>query len=233
MKKKVISTEKVLKPKINNPKLTKEILVTDENKKKIKMHSIVERPLTLFLNEQEIVTMMTICDYPKYLAIGYLLNQNMLKKNDKITSVDYDEEISTVVVRTKIKTNYEEKLKKKTLTSGCAQGTVFGDIMEEFEEIKLSKTAKIRASWGQLGNQDISDLYGYQSLVGTGRNVYSFGGVGVSGAYYSVSNQNRTWETSTMKNLGIDLSFFKRKLDVTFEVFDNLFSFKSFMKKII
>ena len=49
------------------------------------MHSIVERPLTLFLNEQEIVTMMTICDYPKYLAIGYLLNQNMLKKNDKIT----------------------------------------------------------------------------------------------------------------------------------------------------
>ena len=147
MKKKVISTEKVLKPKINNPKLTKEILVTDENKKKIKMHSIVERPLTLFLNEQEIVTMMTICDYPKYLAIGYLLNQNMLKKNDKITSVDYDEEISTVVVRTKIKTNYEEKLKKKTLTSGCAQGTVFGDIMEEFEEIKLSKTAKIKASW--------------------------------------------------------------------------------------
>ena len=147
MKKKAISTEKVLKPKINNPKLTKEILVTDENKKKIKMHSIVERPLTLFLNEQEIVTMMTICDYPKYLAIGYLLNQNMLKKNDKITSVDYDEEISTVVVRTKIKTNYEEKLKKKTLTSGCAQGTVFGDIMEEFEEIKLSKAAKIKASW--------------------------------------------------------------------------------------
>src|SRR5690606_93182 len=82
--------------------------------------------------------------------------------------------------------------------------------------------AKIRASWGQLGNQDISDLYGYQSLVSSGSNVYSFGGVGVSGAYYSVSNQNRTWETSTMKNIGIDLSFFKRKLDVTFEVFDNL-----------
>ena len=115
MKKKVISTEKVLKPLINNPKLTKEILVIDENKKKTKMHSVVERPLTLFLNEQEIVTMMTICDYPKYLAIGYLLNQNMLKKNDKITGVDYDEEISTVVVRTKIKTNYEEKLKKKPL----------------------------------------------------------------------------------------------------------------------
>ena len=139
--------EKVLRPLVNNPKLTNEIIVTDENKKKIKVHSVVERPLTLFLNDQEIVTMMTICDYPKYLAIGYLLNQNMLKKNDKITGVDYDEEISTVVVRTKLKTNYEDKLKKKTLTSGCAQGTVFGDIMEEFENIKLSKTAKIKASW--------------------------------------------------------------------------------------
>ena len=139
--------EKVLKPLVNNSKLTNQIIVTDENKKKIKVHSVVERPLTLFLNDQEIVTMMTICDYPKYLAIGYLLNQNMLKKNDKITGIDYDEEISTVVVRTKLKTNYEEKLKKKTLTSGCAQGTVFGDIMEEFEQIKLSKTAKIKASW--------------------------------------------------------------------------------------
>ena len=138
---------KFLKPLVNDQKLTNEIIVTDENKKKIKVHSVVERPLTLFLNDQEIVTMMTICDYPKYLAIGYLLKQNMLKRNDKITGIDYDEEISTVVVRTKIKTNYEEKLKKKTLTSGCAQGTVFGDIMEEFKEIKLSKTAKIKTSW--------------------------------------------------------------------------------------
>ena len=104
---------KILKPKVNNSELTNEIIVTDENKKKIKLHSVVEKPLTLFLNDQEIVTMMTICDYPKYLAIGYLLNQNMLKKNDKITGVDYDEEISTVVVRTKLKTNYEDKLKKK------------------------------------------------------------------------------------------------------------------------
>ena len=139
--------QKVLTPQVNNPKLTNQITVTDENKKKTKVYSVVEKPLTLFLNDQEIVTMMTICDYPKYLAIGYLLNQNMLKKNDKITGIDYDEEISTVVVRTKLKTNYEEKLKKKTLTSGCAQGTVFGDIMEEFENIKLSKTAKIKATW--------------------------------------------------------------------------------------
>ncbi|MDD7884502.1 TonB-dependent receptor [Flavivirga sp. 57AJ16] len=92
-----------------------------------------------------------------------------------------------------------------------------------FETIsEVVSFAKIRASWGQLGNQDINDLYGYQSLVNTSSSVYSFGGVGVSGAYYSVSNQSRTWETSTMKNLGIDLAFFKNKLNITAEVFDNL-----------
>ena len=101
-----------------------------------------------------------------------------------------------------------------------------GWILSEEEFMKpvedLISFAKVRASWGQLGNQDINDLYGYQSLVNVNSNVYSFGGVSASGSYYSVSNSNRTWETSTMKNLGFDFSFFKRKLDVTVELFDNL-----------
>ncbi|MCH7409090.1 TonB-dependent receptor [Belliella sp. DSM 111904] len=82
--------------------------------------------------------------------------------------------------------------------------------------------AKLRASWGQLGNQDIGSLYGHQSLVNMGSNVYAFGGVGVPGAFYSVSNPNRTWETSTMSNIGMDLGFFQRKLNVSFDLFDNL-----------
>ena len=73
----------------------------------------VERALTIFLNAQEIVTAMTINDYPDYLAIGYLLNQNMLRPDDVVTGVDYDEELSVVVVRTKRKTNYEKKLKRR------------------------------------------------------------------------------------------------------------------------
>jgi len=64
---------------------------------------------------------MTINDHPEYLALGYLLNQNMLKADDVVTGVDYDEELSVVVVRTKRKTNYEKKLKKKVQTSGCAR----------------------------------------------------------------------------------------------------------------
>ncbi len=108
---------------------------------------VVERSLTLFLNSQEIVTMMTIGDYPEYLALGFLLNQNMVRADDEVTGIDYDDELETVVVRTKRETDYEEKLKKKVRTSGCAQGTVFGDLMEKFDDIELSKDARLKTSW--------------------------------------------------------------------------------------
>lgn len=91
--------------------------------------------------------MMTIGDYPEYLAIGYLINQNMLRPDDEIVGVDYDDELSVAVVRTVRETDFEEKLKKKVRTSGCAQGTVFGDLMESFETIRLSETARLKTSW--------------------------------------------------------------------------------------
>ncbi|MAI45712.1 MAG: sufurtransferase FdhD [Hyphomicrobiaceae bacterium TMED74] len=106
-----------------------------------------ERPLTLFLNSREIVTMMTIGDHPDLLAVGYLLNQNMLQPDDEITAIEYVEDIETVVVRTARETDYEEKLKKKIRTSGCAQGTIFGDIMEDFDKVGLAPDAKLRTSW--------------------------------------------------------------------------------------
>ena len=107
---------------------------------------VEERPLTIFLNSQEIVTAMTIGDYPDYLALGFLRNQGMLKADDVVTGVDYDEEIETVVVRTERVTSYEEKVKKKTRTSGCAVGTVFGDMMEGLDGLVLPK-AEVRTSW--------------------------------------------------------------------------------------
>jgi FdhD protein len=127
--------------------LTERVTGTDQNGDPLDTHVVVERPLTLFLNRQEIVTMMTICDYPDYLAVGYLVNQNMLDPREKITSIDYEEDIETVVVRTERETDFEDKLRKKTLTSGCAQGTVFGDLMEKFEDIHLPADAEIRTSW--------------------------------------------------------------------------------------
>jgi FdhD protein len=91
--------------------------------------------------------MMTIGDHPDYLAVGYLLNQNMLRAEDRIIGIDYEKELDTVVVRTDRETDFEDKLKKKTLTSGCAQGTVFGDLMEKFEEVRLDPNAVLRTSW--------------------------------------------------------------------------------------
>ena len=103
--------------------------------------------MTIFLNGQEIVTVMTIRDHPEYLALGYLLNQRMLLPDDHVTAVDYDEDIETIVVRTERKTDYEEKLRKKTLTSGCAQGTVFGDLMDHIDSVQLPKDAVLKPSW--------------------------------------------------------------------------------------
>ncbi|MBM3555903.1 MAG: formate dehydrogenase accessory sulfurtransferase FdhD [Alphaproteobacteria bacterium] len=134
-------------PRPEDPRLTDAVVGVDHEGKTIDLRVPAERPLTLYLNGQEIVTMMTIGDYPDYLAVGYLLNQNMLASAEEVTRVDYDREIETVVVRTAGRTNFEDKLRKKTLTSGCAQGTVFGDMMERFEEARLPADAVVRTSW--------------------------------------------------------------------------------------
>jgi FdhD protein len=136
----------IIKPDPADPRLTERVSGIDHTGAKIETSVTVERALTIFLNSQEIVTAMTINDYPEYLAIGYLLNQHMLLPDDVVTSVDYDEDLSLVVVRTERKTNYEKKLKKKVQTSGCAQGTVFGDLMEALEDVKLPD-AELRTSW--------------------------------------------------------------------------------------
>ena len=137
----------LVSPNINDKSLITELKGIDENGKKVKSKVINEQSLTIFLNNQEIVTLMSIGDHPKYLAIGYLLNQNMLKKSDKISRVEIDKELNVVVVRTKRKTNYENKLKKKITTSGCAIGTIFGDIFDEIQKIKLKSKKKIKHKW--------------------------------------------------------------------------------------
>jgi FdhD protein len=134
-------------PDPRDPRLTERVSGTDQAGLPVDMSVTVERPLALFLNSREIVTLMTIGDYPECLAIGYLLNQNMLRPDDAVTSVDYDEEAEAVVVRTERETDFEEKLAKQTRTSGCALGTVFGDIMETFDDIVLEPNARIHTSW--------------------------------------------------------------------------------------
>src|SRR5213595_2665984 len=136
----------VIRPDPADPRLTERVTGVDQSGAPIATSVTVERSLTIYLNAQEIVTAMTIGDYPDYLAIGYLLNQNMLQPDDVVTGVDYDEDLAVAVVRTERSTDYEQKLKKKVQTSGCAQGTVFGDLMEIIENAALPK-AELRTSW--------------------------------------------------------------------------------------
>ena len=136
-----------VKPEPENPRLTREMRGLDQDGREMQIRVVEERPMTIFLNGQEIVTVMTIRDHPEYLALGYLLNQRMLLPDDHVTAVDYDEDIETIVVRTERKTDYEEKLRKKTLTSGCAQGTVFGDLIDHIDSVQLPKDAVLKTSW--------------------------------------------------------------------------------------
>ena len=137
----------ILGPFPENPLLTQSVIGQDQEGTKITTSVVIERPLTIFLNGQEIVTVMTVGDYPDMLAVGFLLNQNMLRMDDEIISIDYDSDIDVVVVRTKRETNFEQQLKKKTLTSGCAQGTVFGDLMEKFEKISIKSSTILKTTW--------------------------------------------------------------------------------------
>lgn len=136
-----------VRPMPDDPRLSMPVEGIDQDGRAVTTDVVTERPLTLFLNAREIVTMMTIGDRPDLLAVGYLLNQNMLRADDEITAIDYDDDIQTVVVRTKRQTDYEEKLKKKVQTSGCAQGTIFGDLMEELDKTALPADARIKTSW--------------------------------------------------------------------------------------
>lgn len=136
----------LVKPDPTDARLVERVRGIDQSGSAIETVVVVERPLTLYLNAREIVTMMTIGDYPEYLAIGYLLNQNMLGPDEKVVGVDHDTELDVVVVRTDGTTDFEDKLRKKTLTSGCAQGTAFGDLMERFDAAALPKNAVLKTS---------------------------------------------------------------------------------------
>jgi FdhD protein len=137
----------LVQPDPSDPRLTRRVTGRDHTGALVESSVTVERPLTLYLNGQEIVTMMTILDRPEDLALGYLLNQGMLPSAAGVTGIEYDEDLGVVVVRTEQRTDFERKLKKKTLTSGCAQGTAFGDLMEGFASVRLNPDAVIRTSW--------------------------------------------------------------------------------------
>jgi FdhD protein len=142
-----------LLPNPTDPRLSRKVEGVDENGESKAISVIEERPLTIYLNSQEIVTAMTIGDHPKYLALGFLLNQGMLNESNPITGIDFDEELEVVVVRTAGLTDVEDKLEKKTRTSGCAVGTVFGDMMAGLDGLQLPDTPGHTSTFYDLSYQ--------------------------------------------------------------------------------
>ena len=159
------SNNMLIGPNLEDKTLVSSVTGIDHLGKINEINVIEERPLSIYLNSQEIVTAMTIGDHPKYLALGFLKNQKLIKEDEKIAGIDFDDETRTVVVRTENESNYEQKIKKKIRTSGCAVGTVFGDMMESVEEITLPES-KIKISWLYDLAKEISQINSLYLEVG-------------------------------------------------------------------
>ena len=159
------SNNMLIGPNLEDKTLVSSVTGKDHLGQINEINVIEERPLSIYLNSQEIVTAMTIGDHPKYLALGFLKNQKLIKEGEKITGIDFDDETRTVVVRTENESNYEQKIKKKIRTSGCAVGTVFGDMMESVEEIILPES-KIKISWLYDLAKEISQINSLYLEVG-------------------------------------------------------------------
>ncbi len=129
-----------LRPELSHASkpLTFEVEAINERGEAVVTPIAGEHPLTLYVDKREIVTLMTLGQAPEALAIGYLRNQRLLRSIEEIAAVQVDWETASVAVTTRkpIK-SLQEKMKKRTVTTGCGQGTVFGDLMEEIDSIQL------------------------------------------------------------------------------------------------
>jgi len=124
--------------------LTFEVEAVNERGERLPTPIAGEHPLTLYLDKREIVTLMTLGQAPEALAIGYLRNQRLVGSVEEIAAVQVDWETDSVAVTTRkgVK-GLKERLKKRTVTTGCGQGTMFGDLMEEIDSIKLRDDVKL------------------------------------------------------------------------------------------
>jgi FdhD protein len=129
----------VAKPKLTNAAkpATFEVEAYNERGEMVPTAVAGEHPLTLYLDKREIVTLMTLGHAPEALAIGYLRNQRLADSIDDIAAVQVDWETGSVAVTTRKKRDLTSRLAKKTVTTGCGQGTVFGDLMEEIDQVHL------------------------------------------------------------------------------------------------
>jgi FdhD protein len=137
------------RPQLSNAAvpLTHEVEILDERGRTSTIHIPAERPLTVYVDKRELVTLMTLGGAPEALTLGYLRNQRLVKSLDEIESVQVDWAVEAVAVKTRNGiANVEERTAKRVVTTGCGQGSVFGGLMDEVDSIALDPDARLRQS---------------------------------------------------------------------------------------
>jgi FdhD protein len=125
--------------------LTHEVEVVDERGRRSTIAIPAERPLTVYVDKRELVTLMTLGGAPEALTLGYLRNQRLVRAIDDIVSVQVDWAVDAVAVVTRSGiADVEERTAKKVVTTGCGQGSVFGGLMDEVDQIALPPEARLR-----------------------------------------------------------------------------------------
>jgi len=143
------------------------VAARDESGREVPTAIAGEHPLTLYVDKHELVTIMTLGAAPEALAIGFLRNQRLVKSIDEIVSVQVDWEVNAAVVTTRDGlADLERKTGKRTATTGCGQGTVFGDLMEDIESVKLDDDMRV----------DEQTLFGLLDAVRVHESIYKQAG---------------------------------------------------------
>jgi FdhD protein len=129
----------------------REIEIVDEYGERRRIHIPLERPLTVFVDKRELVTLMTLGAMPELLVLGYLINQRLVADVSLIESIHVDWEVGAAAVRTHAGlADLEERTARRVVTTGCGQGTVYGDAMAQIDAVRLPDAATARIRQGQL-----------------------------------------------------------------------------------
>ncbi len=148
-KKETVASSSPRKPELTSAAraLTREVDALNERGEVLATPIAGEHPLTIYIDKREIVTLMTLGQAPEALVLGYLRNQRLVKSVNDIAAVQVDWETESAAVTTrKALKNLDQKMSKRTVTTGCGQGTVFGDLMEEVDSIKLRNDVRLTES---------------------------------------------------------------------------------------
>jgi len=146
--------------------LTQEIETVNEHGERGAISIPAERPLTVYVDKRELVTLMTLGAQPEWLVLGYLRNQRLVKSVDDIESVTVDWEVGSAAVKTRSGIdNIEERTSRRVVTTGCGQGSVFGGLMDEIEAIALPEAAITQ-----------SQLYGILNAIRLQESTYKSAG---------------------------------------------------------